>query len=418
MTQLKEKALRHRWLIIIILIALALRLAAALSVQEGIHWKDGLEYDSFAASLQKEHAYLNQWGNPSAYRPPGYPVFLLLCGRNSTVLRIVQSLLGAFTALLAYLAGKKTIGRKGGLLAAALTAIYPLYVYAAVTYYPTVLLTLFLCAIFILLVEGKRQKSIKKLFTAGILSGFAILTKGSFLPAMLLAAVWLAAEKREGENSGGGPPLRLRLRDTMVFIIPVLIIIGLWGLRNYRALESFRPLSTNSGYNFWLGSYPGVEADTGNRKLPGQREEELSIRKSYYGEVELDRAFLRKGLEHVREDPGRFAALAVSKALNFWRFYPSPMTRELKLWEKAASALSYGAVLILGLYFLLTRLRSSPEARLILLIFIGHTAVHALFISKVRLRLPLDSLLIICAAGGVRELAGMWGLKMFKGAAE
>ncbi len=414
MTDLREKASRHRWLIVIFLLALAIRLAAVLTVPEGIHWKDGLEYDSFAASLQRDHAYLNQWGNPSAYRPPGYPVLLLLCGRNSTAVRIVQSILGAVTVLLVYLAGKKISGGRSGLLAAALAAVYPLHIYAAGTYYPAVLLTFFLCAVFLLIIDGRRENSIGKLSAAGALAGLMALTKGSFLPAMFLAAVWLAAERQGGDASGGGPQLRLRLKQAAVFMIPVLVITGLWGIRNYRALGSFRPLSTNSGYNFWLGSYPGVKADTGNRKLPGQREEELSIRRAHRGEAELDRAFLRRGLEHVREDPGRFASLVISKALNFWRFYPSPMTRELKLWEKAASAAPYGAALIFGLFFLLARVRVSPEVRLIILIFIGYTVVHALFISKVRLRLPLDSLLIICAAGGVRELAGRLGLKQLK----
>ena len=406
-----NKVSRHRWLIIIILVALGLRLTAALSVPKGIHWKDGLEYDSFAASLQQEQAYLNQWGNPSAYRPPGYPVLLLLAGRNSTAVRVVQSILGAVTALLVYLAGEKLMGRKGALLAAALTALYPLYIYAAVTYYPAVLLTFFLSALFLLIIQGRRQNSAGKILSAGVIAGLMTLTKGSFLPVVIISAVWLAAEKRPG-NSGGG--VSLRLRHAAIFIIPVLIFTGLWGFRNYRALGSFRPLSTNSGYNFWLGSYPGAKADTGNRKLPGQREEELSIRKSHHGEVALDRAFFRKGLEHVREDPGRFAVLSISKALNFWRFYPSPVTRELKWWEKAASAASYGAALIFGICFLLIRLRTTPEARLILLIFIVYTAAHAIFISKVRLRLPLDSLLIVCAAGGIREIAGIMGLKLLK----
>lgn len=410
----EDKASRRRWLIIIILLSLVLRLAASLSVPEGIHWKDGLEYDSFAASLQKEHAYLNQWGNPSAYRPPGYPVLILLCGRNSTAVRIVQSILGALTSLLVYLAGRKITGEKAALLAAALTAIYPLYIYTAVTYYPAVLLTFLLSAVFLLITEGGRENSLKKIFAAGVLAGLMTLTKGSFLLPILLAAVWLAAERRGGESNRGKVSLRLRLRDAVVFILPVLIIIGLWGLRNYRVLGSFRPLSTNSGYNFWLGSYPGVEADTGNRKLPGQRDEEFSIRRSHHEETELDRAFLRKGLEHVREDPGRFAVLAISKAVNFWRFYPSPMTRELKFWEKAVSAFSYGGVLIFGLFFLLAKLRASREARLILLIFIGYTIIHALFISKVRLRLPLDILLIICAGGGLREVAGMLGINLLK----
>ncbi|MBD3180218.1 MAG: DUF2142 domain-containing protein [Candidatus Latescibacteria bacterium] len=405
---------RHRWLAGILLISLIIRLGAVLSMPAGINWKDGLEYDSFAASLENHHAYLNQYGAPSAYRPPGYPVFLLLAGRNPTVVRILQSLLGAVTVLLVYLIAIKLAGRAEAVLAAAVTAVYPLYIYSAGTYYPAVLLSSLLPAVFLLLISARRTGSGGKALAAGFLAGLIALTKGSFLPAFALAAVWLAADRNRHPQevlTEEAKRATSRIRPALLFVIPILILTGIWGFRNYHAVGSFRPLSTNSGYNFWLGNYPGVKADTGNRKLPGQREQELAIRSSNRGEVETDRAFLRKGFEHVRDNPRRFVTLSISKFLNFWRLYPSPMSRELKLWEKLISALSYGPVLILGLYFLFTRIRRMPEARLILLIFIGYTAVHALFISKVRLRLPLDTLLIICGAAGFFDLAGRLGLR-------
>jgi len=418
MSGLKEILYRYRWLTAIVLIALGIRLGAVLSMPAGINWRDGVEYDSYAASLISEHAYLNQWGYPSAYRPPGYPVFLVLTGRNPAATRTVQAILGAATVLLVYAASVKILGRREALLAAAITALYPLYIYAAGTYYPAVLLTLFMSGIFLLLIRARRGSSSIMAFWAGVLAGLMALTKGSCLPALGLAAVWLAMEKRPGmeesERSGNGSSIRNRLRPAVIFLIPILVITGSWGIRNYLALGSFQPLSTNSGYNFWLGNYPGVKADTGNRKLPGQREEELSIRKSHQGEVETSRAFLRRGLEYVRNDPGRFIRLSAAKAINLFRFYPSPMSRDLKWWEKLASALSYGAVLIPGVYFLVKNIRQSPEARLILLILIGYTVVHALFISKVRLRLPVDILLIISAAGGIRDLAARIGLNLLR----
>jgi 4-amino-4-deoxy-L-arabinose transferase-like glycosyltransferase len=396
MNLLQDNTRRRSLLAAVFIAALILRLAAALSMPEGISWEDGIEYDSYAASLQKEGAYLNAWGYPSAYRPPGYPVFLLLSGRDSTAVRMVQSVAGAITVLLVYLAAVTFLGRLESFLAASLTAIYPLYIYAAGTFYPVVLLTLLLSGSFILLIRGRREDSSTKLLLAGVLAGIMALTKGSCLPAFLLATLWLAV---------GKAPFRYRLRRAAVFLLPVLIITGGWGVRNYRALGSFRPLSTNSGYNFWLGNYPGVSPETGNRKVPGQREEELAIREEHRGEIKLDRAFFDRGLEYVREDPGRFVTLTLAKALNLFRLYPSPMTRELKLWEKLAAALSYGPVLILALFFLLSTVRRSSEARLILLILAGYAAAHAPFISKVRLRLPVDFLLIISACGGIRIIA-------------
>jgi 4-amino-4-deoxy-L-arabinose transferase-like glycosyltransferase len=389
----------RRWVLAILLVALALRLGAALSIGPGIHWSDGREYDGFSCSIAQNRAYLSPGGHPSAWRPPFYPAFLFIASRNTTVARIIQSCIGAITILLVHAIALRLVGRRMAILAALFTALYPLYIYAAAVYYPIVILTLLVGAAFLLLIGAVEENSGAKALWAGLLGGIAILTKGSYLVPFGFALFWIMWENRRRGIIRNG------LRLAVLFLIPTLLVTAAWSVRNYRVLGAFVPVSTNSGYNFWIGNFPGTKATTGNRSVPGRMEEEAALKIQYPGEAELDRAFYQKGLEYIKADPGRFVVLSITKALNFWRFYPTPMSREPKAWEKAACILSYGVLLPFGIYWLIRSARGSPGARLIIVMFLSSTVFHAVFVSKVRLRLPLDILLVISAAGGIGDIA-------------
>jgi hypothetical protein len=164
-------------------------------------------------------------------------------------------------------------------------------------------------------------------------------------------------------------------------------------------------VSSNGGYNFWLGNYPKTKASTGNRDVPGRMQATKALRAAHQDEVELERAFYKEGLRFVREQPGRFITLSITKAANLWHLYPRPASVQLSKMQVIASALSYGLMLPFAFYWLFSRLRRSPGARLAFLLFLAFTLTHAVYISKVRFRLPLDALIVILAVGGISSLA-------------
>ena len=384
-----------RWLIPILLVALFLRLGYVLTLEPSINWNDGLEYQRLALSLVENHSYVTPEGLPTASWPPGYPMFLAVFGPGVTSTRLLQALMGTLSILLAYLVARQFHGRKKSLLAAALLAVYPLHVFVAGVYSSVVIQILLVVAVVQLVLSAIEEGSGLKAALAGLIGGVATLTTVSVLPALCLTVVWFVCEDRT----------RRGVRLAILFLLPLSIVVGSWTVRNYYKLGAPILVSSNGGYNFWLGNYPGTEAATGNRNVEGRDEERDAIEAAHSNEAERDLAYFRAAIEHIQANPGRFLALSFSKALNLWRLYPAPMSIPLDFKKKLSSILSYGLLLPFCLYWLFRNLRRNRGARLVFLFFLAYTLLHAVFISKVRFRLPLDPLVVLMAGGGSGEVA-------------
>jgi hypothetical protein len=89
--------------------------------------------------------------------------------------------------------------------------------------------------------------------------------------------------------------------------------------------------------------------------------------------------------------------------VGFWAVYQRPMTEDRPRLgiEALASILSYGLLLPFALVWLFVSLPRSRVAVLVLLLFLTYSIVHAVILSKVRFRLPLDPFVIIYGSGGV-----------------
>ena len=121
---------RHFWLLVggLLLLALAVRVGYVLHTQ-GFHVRnDDKSYDYLARTLAAGHG----WGySGSAYRPPGYPVFLtviyLIVGTphgDWTAARLVEALVSALTVGLIGWLALQIAGRRAALISMAIGAVY------------------------------------------------------------------------------------------------------------------------------------------------------------------------------------------------------------------------------------------------------------------------------------------------------
>ncbi|TFG88512.1 MAG: hypothetical protein E4H17_02230, partial [Gemmatimonadales bacterium] len=122
-------------LALICLLALLIRLAYVLTLQPRLFWFDGEHYSRLATGLLEHGSYLNDRGRPSAYWPPGYPLFMAAVyaffGVNIVAVRVAQCLLGAATVAVVHRIARRVLDRNGAWLAALATALYPLFIYSA-----------------------------------------------------------------------------------------------------------------------------------------------------------------------------------------------------------------------------------------------------------------------------------------------
>ena len=398
------------FLALICLLAFLIRLAYVLTLQPRSFWFDGEHYTRLATGLLEHGSYLNVRGRPSAYWPPGYPLFLAaiykLFGVNIVAVRVVQSLLGAGTVAVVHRIAQRVLDRSGARLAALATALYPLFIYSAGADMPVTLqVTLIAGGVLLTLVTVERSSAWAAL-GAGLLGAWATLVASSALPAFLLFALWMAWNR-------DGTPSRSRSRSirlALTCLLPIVVIVGAWMVRNQRVFGRPVLVSTNGGYNLWLGNHPGVKASMGNRaetpgtnEVPGMQAEAARIWSLSGNEATRDSAFTRLALEYIAADVPRFLRLSLSKSLELWALYPQPMNEDRPRLgiEKLASLLSYGLLLPFALVWLFVSLPRSRVAVLVLLLFLAYSLVHAVILSKVRFRLPLDTFVIIYGCGGI-----------------
>src|SRR6185436_3526319 len=100
----------HRTLFATLVLAVVIRAIFIFSLQDGFYFPDSIEYSRAAASLagtgQLDHGY---------NRPPGYAVFLAgiykFFGQNILTIRIIESLLGGWLAVIIAMIGKRVGGQ-------------------------------------------------------------------------------------------------------------------------------------------------------------------------------------------------------------------------------------------------------------------------------------------------------------------
>ena len=116
----------------IVLLGFVVRLAYVLTLEPRSLWFDGERYSRLAAGLLEHGGYLTDQGRPTAYWPPGYPLFLAavyrLFGVDIVAVRVAQCLLGAATIAVVHRIATKVLDRAGARLAALATALYPLFI--------------------------------------------------------------------------------------------------------------------------------------------------------------------------------------------------------------------------------------------------------------------------------------------------
>ena len=397
--------MKSKWLpAAALVLALAVRLAFVSRMGPELQWPDARHYDRIAQNMVEGRGFtIEPLSTKLSIRPPLYPLFLTgvyAAGGGVREARVLQAFMGAALVLLVYSTACWMFSRSTALLAAAASAVYPLFIYftGALLTETLFLVMMAACAYSIIrlalrpAVQESRARMVLAGLAPGILWGLASLTRPVAIVAVLFAWGWAVAVAGAGR--------RRLLHAVPVMVLACAAVVAPWTVRNYAVHGCFVPVTTQAGWVLYESANPLATGGT-------WEEREIPIAHELVGlsEIEWSRHLRRRAMEFIRENPGKMAWLAVQKQARFWN--PVPNAKELRTKRNIViGLLSSGVMLVCALVGTVCVVRRGAPGVLLLGPVIYYTLVHCVFLGSIRYRLPVEPFLIILAAHGMMVVVG------------
>jgi 4-amino-4-deoxy-L-arabinose transferase-like glycosyltransferase len=411
-----------RWVLLaLVFVVLAVRGRVMLSMGDSLD-QDPDAYREMAGSIYQDHTFgIWRYGagslvssfQPTAYRPPLYPLLLSVfhfLPEVHSAYGLFHVLLGVGTALAVWRLGQLWgLPTAASLLAVALVTVDPILLNQSVQVMSETLATFLAACALVALTRAARENSLWRCALAGAALGLCVLCRPTFL-AWLVGVIVVFPFVVSTDR-------RRRALQAAALVAGAAIVIAPWPIRNQIVFG--RPIitTTHGGYTLLLGNnqefYQYLRTgEWGNvwnaTKLSGKWEGVL--RGWGADEVAIDREAYHQAWENIAYDPGMFAYSCLARVGRLWAVLPhrvSPDESPSRQGLRYAVAIWYLLELLLaaaGLWFAGKRLTRAPWVWALLLL-LSFTAVHALYWTDMRMRAPLMSVVALLAAHGAVMLA-------------
>ncbi|MFQ5700349.1 MAG: glycosyltransferase family 39 protein [Acidobacteriota bacterium] len=347
----------------------------------------------------------NRWYGKVFHQEPLYPYLIassyLFLPRVPLTVIVIQSLLGAAGCVFIFLAARRLAPAGAALAAGVLAAFYgPFLFYESLLLRDTILIPLHALLLWVLVMARDRSGDAgawRRWVAGGLIAGLAFITKASILPFLLLWAVFIGWERRQGGIRHAGLPVLLMGAGFAVAISPVVarnLAVGAPVLQ----MTTRGPVEFINGNNRWyrgIGWFDGADE-----------------RVSRYARRVLtstdDR--LLPTILHVVHDwsdaPAGYLGLQARKLGFFFAPFEMPNNASYSYFRQRSPFLRYGTITffwlsplaVVGLIASLKRRREMAILYLFLVVGIGFTI---LFYVIARFRAPLMPAMMILAGSGV-----------------
>ncbi|MBD3367355.1 MAG: tetratricopeptide repeat protein [Candidatus Eisenbacteria bacterium] len=404
------------WPVVVAAVALVLRVVYVLQVVDTPFFQtlglDAKFYDRTAWSM------LNGEGVEGAYfMSPLYSWFLAglyrLFGRDLLIVRLVQSVVGAGSAVLTYRLADRIFDRRVALLSGFIAASYGAFIFYDGSVLMTPLLVFLSLLALYLLVEGAVRRHPLLILFSGAAIGLAAIGRASALVFTPVAALWLLFSPPRQEETEGRVvrPLRRPLHLALLLIAGVAIVVAPVTIRNVVASGDPVLITSNGGLNFYIGN---SEIATGGYEKPAG----LDIVSDPDGELiaeadagrdlspsEVSSYWYARARRYIAENPGAWASLLTRKLAFVMSSYELPQLENYYFQRRYSQLLStplpgFAVVAPLGLVGLVLAWKRR-RARILLYFFAVYILTIVAFFVVSRYRLPAVPALIIGAAYAV-----------------
>jgi 4-amino-4-deoxy-L-arabinose transferase-like glycosyltransferase len=339
------------------------------------------------------------------FYPPLYPYFIAVLYRvfgTLAAVQWVQAVVGSLLVPAVGRVGSAAFGRRAGLLAAALVAVYPDLVWFSVRFWSETLFMVFLWWAIERTLKADASRSVSAAAAAGLLFGLAALTRELALYLAPIAALWLLRPVARWRPSPRSPWRAAALA------LGLVVCVAPWTLRNAVVFKAFVPVSTMGGLNLWQGNTLTLNHYQIYEYCRRMAWESIRDRQPLWIFEKLGSQmpeFWKAGSEIVDQMVGRTAC------------GPLPLRTRILL-----EIVTVGPwLLLLGPFLVgLARVRWNAAGGLILALLAAYNLAHVVALATTRYRLPVVPVVFIVAAallvglrsGGLYPLRG-WRLAFF-----
>ena len=381
----------RRYLLTVVVLALAVRLGAMLALPEVI-FPDQSTYGALARNIIEKGKLVDDHGY-RAMVAPGYPLLIAgaraVLGQSEYAYRLPQLVFGVLTVLGIFLLGTGLFGARAGLFAGLLAAVDPFSVY-----FENLMLSEGPALCLLVWTAWAAWRCRGKIWLSALAGGLAaacVLTRPGWMLTcllLLLGAMFIARSQHEGR------------RDWQRMLLAAAVfcaVMSPWWVRNYRVLGEFVLLSTGGGQTLFEGN---SENATGAPAVP----ETVGVRmRNIHGldELERDRLLAADARQWIREHPGAWIRLALVKFGRTWSPVPNEAGHR-KWYQMVVSAANWLVILALTLIAILKA--AKRQRGLIIWCLIPAILVvfgHLFVVGSVRYRMPAWPFLDILAGVGI-----------------
>ncbi|MFN2513636.1 MAG: glycosyltransferase family 39 protein [Pyrinomonadaceae bacterium] len=285
----------------------------------------GWEYETIANRLLAGQGYSFEFLH-TTYKSFNTPLFGFLCAgvyavtnHSHFAILVIQSFFTIALALIIFEIAKLIFSEGVGLLAAALVAFHPAFIYYDVFNLLPLSIDSFLIAVItLLLLKYKDKPTVMSMSFIGGLIGVATLSRGIIGALLPFALVYLFLFAR-----------RLDLKERVTIVMSVLcasfIVLAPWILRNYVVHKQFVFIASSSGENLWRGNNmhaTGTSYDKHKNKILDLWSEDFKEKVHSLTEMQQKKFFEDEALHFMRANPMAAATLYLKKVYYFWWFSP------------------------------------------------------------------------------------------------
>jgi 4-amino-4-deoxy-L-arabinose transferase-like glycosyltransferase len=311
-----------RYVLIVAIAAFLIRLAFVLIMRDisigpcGARSDDDVQFNRLAMRLADGTGYVNDRGQPTSFRAPGYPLFLAgiyaVGGTHPPLVYVVNSLLGALSCVLTYLVARELVPENLARWAGAFASVYLGHIYFATYYISENLFVPCLAIGVLLVVRYLKDGTWWYLILAGLVLGYATLTRPlALLLVFILPAIMAGTGLRKQ---------RAVVVPGIAFATAFLVVILPWTYRNYQVFGRFVLIATNGGSTFYGGNNRRVVSEP---RLFGSwiSTTELPHRDwidAQPDEVSHDKMEWKLGIDWLKENPTSIPLLCVYKLGRLW----------------------------------------------------------------------------------------------------